>query len=252
MRYLGGKHRISEFIVTNIDKIRTTEDTYLEPFVGSAAILSKMANKFDKVIASDIHEDLILMYKELQKGWVPPKWVSREEYNKLKHLQPSALRGIVGFGSSFGGKWFGGYTDTVFDKHHNRDTKPYMNAAVNSLLKIVSDIQSVEFIHCDYTHHKPKSNWLVYCDPPYNGTTSYNSYFNSDKFWENMNIWVDSGATIIISEQIAPSDWTIVAEKSRRHMLKVERGTQQANRLERIYTKIKRTPHAKSKTSKRQ
>lgn len=206
--------------------------------MGSGAVFAKTAPYFNRSIGADVHQDLMMMWKALTSGWEPPRFVSKDEYQALRNAPPSPLRGLVGFGASFGGKWFGGYVDTVWDKHHKRYTKPYLNTAVDSLLKLRPSLQGSELIHSDYKLHSPGEGWLVYCDPPYRGTTQYSSTeFNHDEFWETAGSWVERGARVIVSEACAPEGWTVLADRTRRHMLKAVSGVDQADRVEILFRK---------------
>src|SRR3954463_779951 len=109
MQYMGGKERVSTDIAEVLAHFGQSCDRYVEPFTGGGSVLYRVAPMYDDVLAADIHTDLILMWKAVQNGWVPPAAISREEYTAIKSESPSALRGFVGFGCSFGGKWFGGY-----------------------------------------------------------------------------------------------------------------------------------------------
>ena len=50
------------------------------------------------------------MWQGLQSGWTPPDVITKEEYKYIREHKDEnpALTGFVGFGCSFGGKWFGG------------------------------------------------------------------------------------------------------------------------------------------------
>lgn len=111
MRYSGGKSRIAKRLSEVMLPIAKAEglDTYIEPFVGGGAMGAVMGKHFDHAHYSDVHEDLILMWQALHRGDEFPDEVSEDEYQALKNAEPSAFRGLVGFGASFGGKWFGGY-----------------------------------------------------------------------------------------------------------------------------------------------
>ena len=118
MRYVGGKARIAKWIRNHVidvaDEYRGMELTYVEPFVGSAAVLTEVVRKsrgrFSRFIANDIQPDLIRMWSALMDGWVPPEYVSREEHRELKNSRvPSALRGYAGFCCSVGGNFFSGH-----------------------------------------------------------------------------------------------------------------------------------------------
>lgn len=233
MRYVGGKHRIARWIGEQVRPIIDGRTCYLEPFVGSAAVFSVLAPSFRSRTASDSHPDLILMLRAIGDGWDPPAHVSREEYVRLRSEPPSALRGLVGFGSSFGGKWFGGYVDTVFDKHHQRQTKPYLAAARASLLKIADLLASSRIKRADYRKHSVDRRHLVYCDPPYaGGVLGYGEKFDTEEFWDVAGTWRKRGATVVVSESAAPRGWRELARRQRKHMLRATKLVEQEQRDE--------------------
>lgn len=106
MRYLGGKSKIAKRLAAKILESTPRRELLIEPFCGGGSMTAALAPHFKHVQASDISEDLILMWKALQEGWEPPQNVTEEEYKALRHAEPSALRGFVGFSCSFGGCWF--------------------------------------------------------------------------------------------------------------------------------------------------
>jgi DNA adenine methylase len=199
MRYLGGKNRQASVISTILQQHRKHNQIYLEPFVGAANVVSRM----DGVcIASDIHPDLIALLRAIQGGWIPPENVTRAQYELYKDQPdqlPPALRAFVGFGCSFGGKWFGGYAAG--------ESRNYAAESRRSLLQLKSRIQHVAFMCCDYRELNPH-HMLIYCDPPYANTTEYGyseaSVFNSYEFWSVMKQWVRQDNTVIVSEYTAP------------------------------------------------
>lgn len=196
MQYMGGKTRIAKHIAEAI--LRTGKTKYTEPFVGGASVLQRVAPQFSTVIASDACEDLILLYRAVQDGWIPPSEMSKELYDSLKKSEPSALRGFAGFGCSFGGKWFGGLIENS-PKHG-----PAMTS--RSLQKLSETIGHVSFEHLDYRQAPVDENTVVYCDPPYSGTTRYSSVeeFDHETFWRTVQLWADSGATVLVSEYTCP------------------------------------------------
>ena len=56
---------------------------------------------------------------------------------------------------------------------------------------------------------------LVYCGPPYQGTTEYGAFdgFDHDLFWDTMREWSKNN-TVVVSEYSAPEDFKCVAEFS--------------------------------------
>lgn len=108
MRYLGGKSKIRKQIAAFLESLRKPNQVYFEPFVGGGWVLQEISG--DR-IASDGNKALIAMYQALQDGWIPPDFVSNDEYNqvKLDYDKNSPMLAFCGFGCSFAGKWFGGY-----------------------------------------------------------------------------------------------------------------------------------------------
>ena len=80
MQYLGGKSKIRKQIATFLESLRKTNQVYFEPFVGGGWVLQEMSGKR---IASDGNKALIQLYKSLQQGWIPPDFVSEEEYKQV-------------------------------------------------------------------------------------------------------------------------------------------------------------------------
>jgi site-specific DNA-adenine methylase len=118
--YVGGKNKIalkiSNVILTYLEEneIDSSKCTYLEPFCGMCSISKKLTKYFKKSILADGNSDLIELWKMVEKGWNPPDYISKEEYNILKNKEPSPLRTFVGYACSFRNKFFAGYMGTEF------------------------------------------------------------------------------------------------------------------------------------------
>ena len=201
MRYLGGKSKIRKQIASFLESARKPEQIYFEPFVGGAWVLQEMSGKR---IASDGNKALIAMYRALQNGWVPSETITEEEYQSLKKdTNPhNGMRAFAGFGCSHSGKWFGGFARS--------STRNYCGNARNSLLKQLPKIKDVQFIDGLFHEHKPEG-MLVYCDPPYQGTTQYGAFsgFDHELFWQIMRGWSKNNI-VVISEYNAPDDFKCV------------------------------------------
>ena len=109
MLYLGGKGRNGRAIANAILSRTTRRARLIEPFIGGANVTKSLAPEFQDVWVGDTHEDLILMWRAAARGWSPPSSVTEKEYAEARLAAPSALRGFIGFGCSYGGKWWGGY-----------------------------------------------------------------------------------------------------------------------------------------------
>ncbi|YP_010677877.1 DNA methylase [Arthrobacter phage Warda] len=203
MMYQGGKTRIAKPIAEILKAAPGT--TYVEPFVGSAATFHLVAPSFQRAIAADAMPDLALLWTDVLNGWTPPESLSREEYDALRHAEPSALRAFAGFPCSFGGKWFGGYArDPKSDRN-------YARTASRSILRRAEGMRGAEILQADYRELSPLigPGVVVYCDPPYADTTGYAGpgAFDSAEFWRTAERWARSGASVFVSEYTAPAGW---------------------------------------------
>ena len=237
MRYVGGKARIANFVEQSILGATQLRQRYVEPFLGSGVVLSRMRPHFAEAFASDSHEDLMMMWKSVRDGVALPTHCSKERYEELRKSGPSPERGLVGFGSSFSGKWFGGFVDTVYDKHHKRITKPYLLAAHKSVYQLRDVLKKTILEHCSYEHVPVHSNDVVYCDPPYKGTLGYRDAgpFDHQSFWKKAEEWTRAGAFVVVSESMAPENWRVLAERTRKSMLRVAGNEENTIRSERLY-----------------
>lgn len=206
MRYVGGKSRILRHLVPHITG--TGRSIYVEPFVGGGAVLARVARQFQTVYAFDAHPDLILMYQALQAGWTPPETVTKEDYAALRDADPSALRGFVGFGCSFGGKWWGG--------HAHGGGRNHAGESARNVMKMVSSGVAdphVHYLQADALEILTSDVLLgmapdavVYCDPPYEETTGYKGTdtFDHAAFWRACQTAADAGAVVLVSEYSPP------------------------------------------------
>lgn len=207
MHYLGGKFRIAKNIGSVINNIPDIDGIW-EPFCGACWITQQLNH--DIIYASDINNYLIEMYKALQRGWTPPNIVTEDQYNKVKENPEKYMEcyvAFVGFGCSWSGKWFGGYARDGTGRNYALNAK-------NSLLKMLPKIQRVNFQVVDYNqdYHSGMNNYIIYCDPPYAGTTQYDfaRNFDHEKFW-NMNRAYSVNNIVIVSEYTAPEDFVEIA-----------------------------------------
>ena len=247
MRYVGGKARIAKWIRNHVidvaDEYRGMELTYVEPFVGSAAVLTEVVRKsrgrFSRFVANDIQPDLIRMWSALMDGWIPPEYVSREEHKELKNSKvPSALRGYAGFCCSFGGNFFSGHESregTIRDGSPPRGSQTTERRTVARTGRILRRA-GVKLQNTDYAELQLPPGSIVYCDPPYIGTTGYDcGDFDHDRFWKTMTRWVESGAIVFVSEYEGPPDWPVVDEHPRLSVLGTGTGQRNDRRNEKLF-----------------
>ena len=228
MQYQGGKSRIakriSEVITNEISRWKEPNsrlncvsnqesNNFVSLFCGSCAVEVKLADSFSQVICNDNHKYLIALYKALQNGYEPPDYVDEEEYKYVRsHIQDERPEyvGFVGFGSSFGGKWFGGYGKS---KKPNGEIRWHSEETKRALKRDMKYLKDVKFTCLDYKDVIIPKGSVVYADPPYNGTTGYNSEkFNTEEFWEYMRK-ISKDNMVFISELNAPDDFKCIWER---------------------------------------
>jgi hypothetical protein len=184
-----------------------------EPFCGGGAVTLALSKVGFHVHASDIHPDLILMWQSIVAGDDSVTAdVSEEEYNALKAAPPSARRGFVGFGASFGGGWFGGFGRRKLCGGAPASAQPFEESQ-----RSVRKLRGCDavFTHMPYTDTPDDA--LVYADIPYRGTKTYNrSAFDHAAFWR----WVRGrqGPTFV-SELAGPDDMQVVWRKAHKSQM---------------------------------
>jgi len=244
MKYQGSKNRIAKQLLSVIlqDERTKTCENWIEPFVGGANMIDKVPNNFRK-IGNDKNEYIIEMFKALQSGWIPPEYVSDDEYRNVrlnKDEFDEFLVGFVGVGCSFAGKWFGGFARNVKKDSPNAEvlnstTRNYCGESKRNLLKQLQNIKEVLFTSKDYLELYIPESSIIYCDPPYLGTTKYKDDFDHDKFWKWCNNMVDKGLVVYVSEYNAPEDWQCVWSKEVNSSLDLNTGGKKA--IEKLFTK---------------
>ncbi len=216
--YHGGKYRhgkeIADVIKEIYDQYGDVIKGYIEPFCGMCGVfrhITRLLPNRLKFKASDQHKSLILMWKALQNGWVPPKDCNSSQYEKLKHSKPSAEKGFIGFGCSFGGVYFAGFV--------KKYGKPYPN--IDLTLDTVKTLSGVKFTQNTYLYYTPTNTkgYIIYCDPPYANIKDTRYFvddesiralhFNSEDFWSWCRI-MSKYNIVLITEYSAPADFKIV------------------------------------------
>ena len=219
MRYYGGKARsgkeIAELFKKIISELPFKIKGYVEPFCGALGVMVHMTDGYFDCYASDGCEDLILLWKKVQKGKFTKVIVTEKKWRDLKYSKVhTAERAFAGFGSSFSGVFFHGYIN------HDPNGKKTYDIAYESIKKIEPSIKNVKFSHSDYKIHNKlieKGGYLIYCDPPYSNTEcTFGSEFKFDsvEFWKIITQWKKWGNIVIVSEKTAPRGFKCIWEKS--------------------------------------
>lgn len=235
MKYVGSKERHAKEIIPIILEGRTEGQLYVEPFIGGASIISKVKGNR---IGADAHPFIVELWKAVRDGWIPPTSVSEEEYRQAKETKElNALTAFIGFGCSYSGKWFGGYARGNDAKGQPRN---YADESCRAVLKKAKGLEGCDLRNCTYSDLDIPENSIIYCDPPYAGTTKYSTgNFNSEEFWEWANSKVQQGHKVFVSEYTAPTDWECVWSKQVNNTLAKHTGSKQG--VEKLFTKKKLT-----------
>ena len=240
MRYLGGKSKIRKQVSQFLESVRKPEQVYFEPFVGGGWVLQEMSGQR---YASDGNKSLVAMYKALQDGWEPPEFVSEDEwrtYRKTTEVMYDPMQAFTRFGCGFGGDWNGGYA-------RSEGKTCYAATSKRSLLKQLPKIKDVTFV-CGMFHEHSPNDSLIYCDPPYAGTTQYGAFggFDHEHFWDTMREWQSNGNTVVVSEYNAPEDFICVKEMTSQMGLSVGDTVTRPKRIEKLFMHkdaVKNFPH---------
>lgn len=208
LKWAGGKTQlindIQKALPRNIDK---DNFTYIEPFVGSGAVLFWMLNMFPnlkKAVINDISEDLINAYKTIASK--PKELISiletlqnefhglegqkeakqeyyyqkRDLYNKRKEEQSGQAALFIFLNRTC----FNGLYRVNRKNEYNVPMGSYKRPTIcdkENIWAVSKALQTVEILCGDYeeTLHYADNNTLFYFDPPYkplSGTSNFNSY----------------------------------------------------------------------------
>ena len=206
MKYMGSKARLKKHIIPLMD---TKDRLYYEPFAGGMNMIEGVHSARAR-FANDSNKYVIAAFKMLCSGW-QPEFITKEKYHELKNMNgEDHLIGWAGIACSYSGKWFGGYAGIVETRAGRRD---YQAEAIKNAIKQVKNLKDVVFSSLDYTEISIDSGSVVYCDPPYKGTTGYKDSFDSDCFFDwCRSVAKDKQCDVYVSEYAAPDDFECIAE----------------------------------------
>ena len=208
LKWAGGKTQLLNAIEKALPKdIYNNKFTYIEPFVGSGAVLFWMLNNFpylQKAVINDINEDLINTYKTIAsrpKELISILQILQNEYHGLEgnieakkeyYYSKRALYNLRKEEQSVQAALFIFLNRTCFNGLYRVNRKNEFNVPIGSykrpticdeenILAVSQALQKVEILCGDYeeTLQYADSNTLFYFDPPYkplSETSSFNAY----------------------------------------------------------------------------
>lgn len=227
MKYMGSKNRHAKELLPIILKDRKPGQWYVEPFVGGANMIDKVDGNR---IGADIHCYLIEALELIRDDpHSIPDLISEDDYQKFKNKNNNpAMKGFVGFAMSFGGKWFGGYRrDKAGSKGCIENMKTQTRRSKANAIQQSSKIQDVKLICEAFDQLKIPPQSIIYCDPPYAGTTKYKDGFDHEFFWQWCRERAKEGHQVFISEYNAPDDFKCLWEKKVNNTLTKDTGSKQ-------------------------
>jgi len=234
---MGSKNRIAKHLLpimlAECEKHSITK--WVEPFVGGANMIDKVPDSLERV-GYDLNNHVIHALIDIRDNVdLLPDSVSEGEYKSYKGSVAKSITSWVRFGCSFGGKFENGYA-------RDRQGNPPRNFCAEvkrNALKQSPKIQNVEFI-CDSYENLSFENCLIYCDPPYQGTTGYKTgAFDHDKFFD----WCREQAKnniVFVSEYNAPDDFECVRQGEIKTNFASSRKTATHNAVEKLFKVVAR------------
>jgi len=212
LKWAGGKTQLINDIEKTLPKdISRDKFTYIEPFVGSGAVLFWMLNNFpklEKAVINDINEDLINTYKTIASR--PTELISileifqnefhalegSEDNKKLYYYQKRELYNTRKQEQSGQAALFIFLNRTCFNGLYIVNSKNLYNVPMGgykkpticdkeNILAVSNALQKVEILCGDFeqTLDFTTNKSLFYFDPPYkplSETSSFNSYAKDD------------------------------------------------------------------------
>ena len=147
-------------------------------------------------------------------------------------LQEAWERAFIGIGCSFGAKPWGGYARGT---SANGVPRNYAAESARALESIRPSLAGVELHFCEYDMLTIPDGSIIYCDPPYAGTTGYGSgAFNHAKFWGWAAHMHAEGHRVFVSEYAAPAGWRCIWEHE--HFNSVRKKADSPKPIERLFT----------------
>lgn len=209
MKYMGSKNRIAKHILPIMLRDRKEGQCWVEPFVGGANMIDKVdGNRIGADFNSHLIDALMLIRDNPQSI---PDLITEDDYKEAQDRKKTELDGFIGFAMSFGGKWFGGYRrDKAGTKGCIENMTTQTRRSKNSAIQQSEMIKGVDLVFASYSDLNIPPNCIIYCDPPYEGTTGYKDKFNHAEFWQWCRDKSKEGHTVFISEYNAPDDFECI------------------------------------------
>ena len=231
MKYMGSKNRIAKHLLPTMlaecEKHGITK--WVEPFVGGANMIDKVPDSLERV-GYDLNNHVIHALIDIRDR---PNDLfdsfSKELRDFHKNDKAKTLYSHACIVTSFGADLNGGYA-----REKGSDETTFCGYGKRNALKQSPKIQNVQFI-CDSYENLSFENTLIYCDPPYAGTSGYKTgAFDHDKFFD----WCREQAKnniVFVSEYNAPDDFECVWQGEIKTNFASQRKTATHNAVEKLF-----------------
>ena len=203
MKYMGSKNRIAKHLLPIM--IKDADDNgitkWVEPFLGGGNTIDKVPSRFTRV-RYDVNEHTVMAMIGIRDNVDKlPTEVSEAEYKSLRGTPPTSITSWIRFVCSFGGKLENGYP-----REKGSDDTTFVGYGKRKAEKQSPNLQDVEILH-DSFENLSFTNSLIYCDPPYKGTTKYKTdTFDYDKFYSWCVKQHKLGNLVYVSEYDMPQE----------------------------------------------
>lgn len=185
---------------------------WVECFVGGGNVICRVPHEEGPRLGADKNPYMVALLDGLgNRGWLPPSVMTETEYEKIKKYPDQHSSELVAFaatGLTFGCKWFDAYV-----KEEGR-----IIAAREACLRDAPGLRGAKFIVSEYDKLTIPPDSIVYCDPPYAGTTEYKgsktkiavgeslakNAWDRVKFWRWADAQVEAGHKVFVSEYAGP------------------------------------------------
>jgi DNA adenine methylase len=224
MHYLGSKARHAADIISITTANRRVDQIYVEPFVGGGNVINKVPQGAGR-IANDKNVGMVSLLHALGNlGWTPPETMSKAEWQRIMKKAPVLAKlptleqaefAFAATGPTFGSMWCGQWAKDYPGMEGTR-----YRQARDAALKDAPGLKGIEFHSGSYSDLVFPDESLIYCDPPYVGTTDYAgsktkivvgeslgaNTWKAGPFWK----WADDlvvkrGCTVFVSEYKGPA-----------------------------------------------
>lgn len=229
MVYLGSKQRFCKYIVPIINSYIKENNikNFYDIFCGGANLTDKINCK--NIFASDLSPTLIALHKQAQEDFskIPTsatreEWeFAREEYRRLLNNFPickwkdEAAVSLYRIGCL---EWYVSYARAGFKNGYAcpSEKRDYYKEAYRNHKKQAEqkNYKKINFTNEDYRFLQIEPNAVIYCDPPYKDTRTYeiNKNFDYEEFYD----WLKEKSKtnpIFISEQEMPPEFNCIWSK---------------------------------------